>query len=83
MWMLYKIYQFVIVIFLSWNVGCGGIDLFMGGFLFINKEQFVVMLCNIGFNVLGYGFKLVIQNLCLICDNVMQVFQVMVQQINW
>ncbi len=28
----------------SANAGCGGIDLYMGGFSFVNKEQFVAML---------------------------------------
>lgn len=66
----------------SWNAGCGGIDLFMGGFSFVNKEQFVAMLRNIGSNALGYGFKLAIQNLCPTCDNVMQALQATAQQIN-
>ncbi len=66
----------------SWNAGCGGIDLFMGGFSFINKEQFVAMLRNIGSNALGYAFKLAIQNLCPTCDNVMQALQATAQQIN-
>lgn len=66
----------------SWNAGCGGIDLFLGGFSFINKEQFVAMLRNIGTNALGYGFKLAIQNLCPTCDNVMQALQATAQAIN-
>lgn len=66
----------------SWNAGCGGIDLFMGGFSYINKEQFVAMMRNIGSNALGYGFKLAIQNLCPTCDNVMQALQATAQQIN-
>ena len=66
----------------SWNADCGGIDLFMGGFSFINKEQFVAMLRNIGSNALGYGFKLAIQNLCPTCDNVMQALAATAQQIN-
>lgn len=59
----------------SWSAGCGGIDLFAGGFSFINKDQFVAMLRNIGSNALGYGFKLAIQNLCPTCDNVMQALE--------
>lgn len=66
----------------SWNAGCGGIDLFMGGFSYINKDQFVAMLRNIGSNALGYGFKLAIQNLCPTCDNVMQALQATAQQMN-
>lgn len=66
----------------SWNAGCGGIDIFAGGFSFINKEQFVALLRNIGSNALGYGFKLAIQNLCPTCDNVMQALQATAQAIN-
>lgn len=66
----------------SWSAGCGGIDLFAGGFSYINKEQFVAMLRNIGSNSLGYGFKLAIQNLCPTCDNVMQALQATSQAIN-
>ncbi|HPG01370.1 MAG TPA: conjugal transfer protein TraH [Kiritimatiellia bacterium] len=66
----------------SWNAGCGGIDLFMGGFSFINKDQFVAMLKNIGSNALGYGFKLALQNLCPTCDNVMQALQATANQVN-
>jgi conjugative transfer pilus assembly protein TraH len=66
----------------SWNAGCGGIDLFAGGFSFINKEQFVALMRNIGSNALGYGFKLAIQNLCPTCDNVMQALQATAQAAN-
>lgn len=80
--MPHKTYNLATVTPPSWNAGCGGIDLFMGGFSFINKEQFVAMLRNIGSNALGYGFKLAIQNLCPTCDNVMQALQATAQQIN-
>jgi len=66
----------------SWNAGCGGIDLFAGGFSYINKEQYVALLKNIGSNALGYGFKLAVQNLCPTCDNVMQALQATAQAIN-
>lgn len=80
--MPHKTYSLATVTPPSWNAGCGGIDLFMGGFSFINKEQFVAMLRNIGSNALGYGFKLAIQNLCPTCDNVMQALQATAQQMN-
>ncbi len=38
--------------------GCGGIDLFMGGFSFINAQQFTQLLRNIGSNASGYAFNL-------------------------
>ena len=59
----------------NWAAGCGGIDLFAGSFSFINKEQFVALLRNIGQNSLGYAFKLALQNLCPTCDNVMQALE--------
>lgn len=77
-----RTYQLATVTPPSWNAGCGGIDLFLGGFSFINKEQFVAMLRNIGSNALGYGFKLAIQNLCPTCDNVMQALQATAQAAN-
>ncbi|MES8077640.1 conjugal transfer protein TraH, partial [Cutibacterium acnes] len=67
-----RTYQLATVTPPSWNAGCGGIDLFMGGFSFINKEQFEAILRNIGSNALGYGFKIAINNLCPTCDYVMQ-----------
>jgi conjugative transfer pilus assembly protein TraH len=45
----------------SFNSGCGGIDLFMGGFSFINAEAFMQMARNIGSNALSYGFSLALQ----------------------
>lgn len=66
----------------SWSAGCGGIDLYMGGFSHINKNQFVAMLKSIGSNAMGYAFKLAIQNLCPTCDNVMQALQSTANAIN-
>ncbi len=41
-----------------YRAGCGGIDLFMGGFSFINAQEFIQLLRNIGTNAAGYGFNL-------------------------
>ena len=62
--------------------GCGGIDIYAGGFGHINKDGFVSLMRNIGSNALSYGFKLAIQNICPTCDNVMQALQSTAQQIN-
>ncbi|QKM57760.1 conjugal transfer protein TraH [Burkholderia glumae] len=78
----HKTYQLASVTAPSWGAGCGGIDLFTGGFSFINKEQFVALLRNIGSNALGYAFKLALQNLCPTCDNVMQSLQAIAKDIN-
>lgn len=42
----------------SFRAGCGGIDLFAGSFSFINKEQFVALLRNIGNNAIGAAFNM-------------------------
>jgi len=42
----------------SFRAGCGGIDLFAGSFSFINKQQFVALLRNIGNNAIGAAFNL-------------------------
>lgn len=77
-----KSYQLAAAAAPSWSAGCGGIDLFAGSFSFINKEQFVAMLRNIGQNAVGYAFKLAIQNLCPTCDNVMQALEATARAVN-
>lgn len=64
------------------SAGCGGIDLHMGGFSFISKDQFVSLLRNIGSNALGYGFKIALQNICPTCENVMTSLQNTADKIN-
>lgn len=66
----------------SVNAGCGGIDLHMGGFSFISKEQFVQAMRNIGSNALGYGFKIALQNICPTCENVMTSLQNIADRVN-
>lgn len=41
-----------------YRAGCGGIDLFTGGFSFINADAFMKLLRNIGSNAAGYAFNL-------------------------
>jgi len=41
-----------------YRAGCGGIDLFLGGFSFINAQEFTALLRNIGANASGYAFNL-------------------------
>jgi conjugative transfer pilus assembly protein TraH len=77
-----RTYQLVTATPPSWAAGCGGIDLFAGGFSFINKDQFVAMLKNIGSNAIGYAFKLALLNLCPTCDNVMTALNTTANAIN-
>ncbi len=41
-----------------YRAGCGGIDLFTGGFSYINAQAFIGLLRNIGSNASGYAFNL-------------------------
>ncbi len=41
-----------------YRAGCGGIDLFLGGFSYINAREFTQLLRNIGSNASGYAFNL-------------------------
>lgn len=41
-----------------YRAGCGGIDLFLGGFSYINAQEFIQLLRNIGSNAAGYAFNL-------------------------
>jgi len=66
----------------SFSAGCGGIDIYTGSLSYINKDNFVRMLRNIGSGMLGYGFKIAVQNLCPTCDNVMQALNATAQAIN-
>jgi conjugative transfer pilus assembly protein TraH len=45
--------------------GCGGIDLFMGGFSYINAAAFTQLLRNIGSNAGGYAFNLALATVTL------------------
>lgn len=38
--------------------GCGGIDLFLGGISYVNAQEFIQLLRNIGSNAAGYAFSL-------------------------
>lgn len=51
----------------SWKGGCGGIDLFMGSFSFINGEQFVQLLRAVAANAAGYAFQIALDNVCGDC----------------
>ncbi|WP_309574040.1 conjugal transfer protein TraH [Desulfoferrobacter suflitae] len=53
------------------DAGCGGIDLFMGSFSFINAEQFTNLIRAIGANAVGYAFKMAIQAICSQCAAVL------------
>lgn len=45
------------------KAGCGGIDIFTGGFSFVNSAQLVNAIKSIGSSAVSYGFMLAM-NLC-------------------
>ena len=66
----------------SLRAGCGGIDLFGGAFSFINKQQFVALLRNIGSNAVGYAFKLALQSISPDIDKLLTELQDQINKIN-
>jgi conjugative transfer pilus assembly protein TraH len=66
----------------SLKAGCGGIDLYGGAFSFINKQQFVALLQNIGSNAVGYAFKLALQSISPDIDKLLTELQDQLNKIN-
>ena len=66
----------------SLRAGCGGIDLYGGAFSFINKQQFVAMLQNIGSNAVGYAFKLALQSISPDIDKLLTELQDQMNKVN-
>ena len=66
----------------SLRAGCGGIDIFGGAFSFINKQQFVALLQNIGSNAVGYAFKLALQSISPDIDKLLTELQDQITTIN-
>ncbi|MFZ5593751.1 MAG: conjugal transfer protein TraH [Pseudomonadota bacterium] len=66
----------------SIRAGCGGIDLFAGGFSFINATQLITMLKNIGSSALGYAFKLAIDTISPKIGGVLDQMQTYAAAIN-
>jgi len=66
----------------SLRAGCGGIDLFSGAFSFINKQQFVALLQNIGANAIGYAFKLALQSISPDIDKLLTELQDQINKVN-
>lgn len=62
--------------------GCGGINLFLGSFSFVNGQEFETLLRDIGQNAIGYAFKLAIENMCPSCESVLNDLQDAIQGMN-
>lgn len=66
----------------SFRSGCGGIDLFTGGFSFVNSKQLVEAMQNIINNSLGYAFNLALESTTPEIANVMKYINTLSNDIN-
>ena len=66
----------------GYRSGCGGIDLFSGGFSFINSDQLVGLLKNVMNNAKGYAFTLALEAATPQLANVIKYLQEQAAKIN-
>lgn len=66
----------------SIRAGCGGIDVYLGGFSYINKDQLISAIKSIGSSAVGYAFKLAIATISPTIDAKLMEFQSYIQAIN-
>ena len=66
----------------SFKSGCGGIDLFTGGFSFVNSDQLVNAMQNIINNAVGYSFNLALESATPEIANVMKYMNTLSNDIN-
>lgn len=64
----------------KFNAGCGGIDLYTGGFSYVNDQQFIELLKNIGSNSIGYAFHLGIEKVSPLISSQLKSIQ---EKVNW
>ncbi len=64
------------------KAGCGGVDMFFGGFQFINAEEFKRFLQNAGTAAIGYAFHMALQTVCPTCDGVLRSLRGFADSIN-
>lgn len=66
----------------SFRSGCGGIDLYTGGFSFINSQQLVSMMRSILNNTAGYAFNLALEEATPELANVMKYMNSLASEVN-
>lgn len=66
----------------SYRSGCGGIDLFAGGFSFINSDQLITLFKNVLNNAKGYAFTLALETATPQLANVIKYLQEQAAKIN-
>ena len=75
-------YQIAQVTLPSYRAGCGGIDLFSGGFSFINADGIIDAMKNILNNAKGYAFMLALESATPLLTNVMKQMHKTANDIN-
>jgi conjugative transfer pilus assembly protein TraH len=66
----------------SYRAGCGGIDLFTGGFSFINSDNLVQTMENIGNNAVSFAFLLALESMAPVVESTTVILQDWAQKIN-
>jgi len=66
----------------EFRAGCGGIDIFNGGFSFINEDQFIAMGKKIAANATGFAAKMGLALICPMCEKTMSELQELANKIN-
>lgn len=66
----------------SIDAGCGGIDLYAGGFSFINSDQLISSLKNVGSSATGYAFLLGLETVSPQVANTIKNLQTWANNIN-
>lgn len=64
------------------DAGCGGIDLFMGSFSFINMEQFMQLLRAIAANAVGLAFKAALHAISPSLEAIISKLETLVNNLN-
>ncbi len=66
----------------SYRAGCGGIDLFGGGFSFINANEFIALGKSISTNAVGFVFKLGLETITPVIADTIGDLQTIANDIN-
>lgn len=66
----------------SYRSGCGGIDLYAGGFSFVNSDQLIDVMKNVLNNAKGYAFNLALESATPEIANTLKYIQDMANKVN-
>ena len=66
----------------SVRAGCGGIDIFTGGFSFINSDQLVAHMKSVASNAISYAFMLALKSLSPIVADQIESLQKLANEVN-